>query len=41
MFSAKLFWESFSTDDPMGQLYPKLLFFVVHVKYIPYKCSLC
>ena len=30
-----------STDDPMGQLYPKLLFFVTHVKYIPNKCKLC
>ena len=30
-----------STDDPMGRLHPKLLFFVTHVKYIPNKCSLC
>ena len=35
MFSPKLFWESFSTDDPMRQLYPNLFFLLYMLNIFP------
>ena len=35
MSSAKLFWESFSTDNPMRQLYPKLFFLFYMLNIFP------
>ena len=35
MFSAKLFWESFSTDDLMRQLYPNLFFLLYMLNVFP------
>ena len=35
MFSAKSLWESFSTDDPMRQLYPSLFFLLYMLNTFP------